>query len=274
MKQRVSCMIRPAILSFSFLLSFLSSASSQPKETVKDLSSYYHGLNGAFVLYDQGANSWMRYNPERCRTRYSPASTFKIPNSLIGLETGVIPDQHYVIPWDSVHRWVDEWNRDHDLQSAIKYSVVWYYQELARRVGEKRMREFIEKTGYGNMDISGGIDHFWLGSTIEISADEQVDFLRRLYANALPFSVRSMDIVRDILVLEKTDRYTLRGKTGFTDFGNNQVVGWFVGYIETPQNRWFFASNILSNDAKKDSETIMKERKEIALKILKGLGLL
>ncbi len=136
------------------------------------------------------------------------------------------------------------------------------------------MKEFIEKIGYGNMDISGGIDHFWLGSTIEISADEQIDFLRRLYANALPFSVRSMDIVRDILILEKTDRYTLRGKTGFTDFGENHVVGWFVGYIESAQNRWFFASNIVSDNAKRDSETIMKERKEIALRILKGLGLL
>jgi beta-lactamase class D len=247
---------------------------AQPKESVKDLSSYFHGLNGAFVLYDQGVNSWVRFHPERCRTRYSPASTFKIPNSLIGLETGVIPDQHFVIPWDSVHRSIDAWNRDHDLQSAIANSVVWYYQELARRVGEKRMKEFVEKTGYGNMDISGGIDRFWLGSTIEISADEQVDFLRRLYANALPFSSRSMDIVKEILVLEKTDRHTLRGKTGFTDFGTNHVVSWFVGYVETPQNVWFFACNIVSDNPTRDQKVMFKERKEIALRILTGFGVL
>ena len=262
------------LLPFLFVALFLQPALSQPKESTRDLSSYYHGLNGAFVLYDQGANSWTRYNPERCRTRYSPASTFKIPNSLIGLETGVIKDQHYVIPWDSVHRNIAAWNRDHDLQSAIANSVVWYYQELARRVGEKRMKEFVEKIGYGNMDISGGIDHFWLGSTIEISPDEQIDFLRRLRANALPFSVRSMDIVRDILVLEKTDRYTLRGKTGFTDFDGNHAIGWFVGYIETPENFWFFASNIVTDNATRDSDKIMKERKEVALRILKDLGLL
>lgn len=256
------------------LLVSLTTAITQPKETTRDLSSFYHGLNGAFVLYDQGANSWLRFNPERCRTRYSPASTFKIPNSLIGLETGVIKDQHFVIPWDSVHRSFEAWNRDHDLQSAIANSVVWYYQELARRVGDKRMKEWVEKVGYGNMDISGGIDRFWLGSTLEISADEEVDFLRRLYANALPFSLRSLDIVKDILVLERTDRYTLRGKTGFTDFDGNHAVGWFVGYVETPQNVWFFASNIVTDNAARDSETIMKERKEIALRILRSLGLL
>lgn len=249
-------------------------ALSQPIEREKDFSSYFHGLPGAFVLYNQAENSWTRYNPEQCRTRYSPASTFKIPNSLIGLETGVIKDQHFVIPWDSVRRDVSAWNRDHDLQSAIANSVVPYYQELARRVGEKRMKEYVEKIGYGNMDISGGIDRFWLGSTIVISADEQVDLLRRLYANALPFSTRSMDIVKEILILEKTDRYTLRGKTGFTNFDGNHVVSWFVGYVENPQNRWFFACNMVSDNAARDSEVMFKERKETPLRILRGLKLL
>jgi beta-lactamase class D len=261
-------------LSLFLLLTTLVPLGAQPRESVRDLSSYFHGLNGAFVLYDQGTNSWMRFNPERCRTRYSPASTFKIPNSLIGLETGVIPDQHFVIPWDSVHRSMEAWNRDHDLQSAIANSVVWYYQELARRVGEKRMKELIERIGYGNLDISGGIDRFWLGSTIQISADEQIDFLRRLHSSTLPLSTRSMDIVKEILVLDKTDRYTLRGKTGFADFGEHQAIGWFVGYVETPKNCWFFALNILTDNPEKESETIFKERKPISLKILRNLGIL
>jgi len=259
------------LLSLALLSAF---GQAQPKETERDLSSYFHGRSGAFVLYDQSANSWMRYHPEQCRTRYSPASTFKIPNSLIGLETGVIRDQHYVIPWDSVHRDIETWNRDHDLQSAIANSVVWYYQELARRVGPERMKEYVEKIGYGNMDISAGIDRFWLGSTLEISADEQVDFLRRLYANALPFSSRSMEIIRSILVLEKTDRYTLRGKTGFTDFDGDHLVSWFVGYIETPQNCWFFACNVISDNAGRDLDAMFKERKETPLRILRGLRLL
>jgi beta-lactamase class D len=267
-------MLRQSSLALLCLLLVLTPALSQPKESVQDLRSYFHGLHGAFVVYDQHANRWIRYQPEQCRTRYSPASTFKIPNSLIGLETGVIRDQHFVIPWDSIHRSMETWNRDHDLQSAIANSVVWYYQELARRVGEQRMKDYVEKIGYGNMDISGGIDRFWLGSTIEISADEQVDFLRRLQANALPFSVRSMEIVRDILVLEKTDRYTLRGKTGFTTFDENHVIGWFVGYVQTPQNCWFFALNIVSDNAENDSETIFRERKPISIQILKGLGIL
>jgi beta-lactamase class D len=193
---------------------------------------------------------------------------------LIGLETSVIPDEHFVIPWDSVQREITDWNRDHDLRSAIKYSVVPYYQELARRVGAERMQKYVEETRYGNMDISGGIDRFWLGSSLLISADEQVVFLKKLHDNNLPFSQRSIDIVKDILILEKNDEYVYRGKTGTTTFGYGMLIGWFVGYLERGGNSYFFALNMITDSPQQDVDKIFSGRKEITKAILKELGLM
>ena len=127
----------------------------------QDLSKYFQNNEGAFVLYDLKNDRYLRYNERRCRERFSPFSTFKIPNSLIGLETGVIKDAEFVIPWDSQkypaqNSLMPEWNRDQTLRSAIKYSVVWYYRELAKSVGEPRMKEWVTRLGYGNQDTSGG----------------------------------------------------------------------------------------------------------------------
>lgn len=251
-----------------------SACRAQTRDTIIDLHSQFKDFGGAFVLFDQQRQIYSRYNPIQCAERFSPASTFKIPNSLIGLETGVIPDQHFIIPWDSVKRSIPEWNRDHDLQSAIRVSAVWYYQELARRVGHERMRHWIDTLGYGNGDISGGIDRFWLGSSLLISANEQVEFLRRLHRDDLPFSRRSMQIVKEILVLEKTDSYILRGKTGFSTNSRGFVAGWFVGYIERGSNIYFFASNIISENGTRDGDRIFRSRKEVALSILRKLHLL
>jgi len=184
-----------------------SAAATPAAEANPELEKYSQGFTGAFVLYDLGGNRITRYNPARCATRFLPASTFKIMNSLIGLETGVIPDEDYVIKWDGTRYDISAWNQDHTLKTAIRNSAVWYYQELARRVGKERMQHYVDVAGYGNQDISGQIDTFWLEGGLRISAEEQVGFLKRLYESDLPFSRRSMDIVKDILVLEKTGSY-------------------------------------------------------------------
>jgi beta-lactamase class D len=233
---------------------------------------YLEGHTGAFVLYDVGNDSWTRYDSAACAVRHSPASTFKIPNSLIGLETGVIPDEHFVIPWDGITRPVSAWNRDHDLASAITYSVVPYYQELARHVGREPMEKFVRAFGYGNMDISGPLDAFWLGNSLEISADEQVLFLRKLASGDLPVSRRTLDIVRRILVLQETP--LLRGKTGFTSETSGGVIGWFVGYVEKEGHTYIFAFNVTSPDEEKDGEWIREHRKAIPLAVLRDLGIL
>jgi len=257
------------------VLTFIPARSlSQTRVETTLPAKHYHGFGGGFVLYDRNADRFTVYRPEECRRRVTPASTFKILNSLIGLETGVIRDEHFVIPWDSVHRDIESWNRDHDLASAIANSVVPYYQELARRVGRARMSAYIDSIGYGNNDASGPIDRFWLGSTLLISADEQVDFLRRLYDGRIPFSRRSMDIVKRILVLEHNAEYVLRGKTGYSEDRSGVVVGWFIGYVEKFGNVYFFALNMTSPDVERDSDTIRRERKAAALAILRDLGVL
>ena len=223
-----------------------ATATVNPVSEVKpELEKYFQGFMGAFVLYDLNANRYIRYNLERCAARFIPASTFKIMNSLIGLETGVIPDQDYVVKWDGTKYDIPSWNQDHTLKTAIQNSVVWYYQELARRVGNDKMQSYVSATNYGNKNISGNIDTFWLEGGLRISANEQVDFLKRLYQGDLPFSPRSMSIVKDILVLEKTESYKLSGKTG-SGQRITPHVGWFVGYVETKGNVYFFASNYAS----------------------------
>jgi beta-lactamase class D len=237
-------------------------------EVRPELERNFQGFKGAFVLYDLKGNRYIRYNPERCAERFIPASTFKIMNSLIGLETGVIPDANYVIKWDGTQYDISAWNQDHTLKTAIQNSVVWYYQELARRVGEKKMQQYVDAAHYGNRDISGKIDTFWLEGGLRISAEEQVEFLKRLYKGELPFSQRSMNIVKEILVLEKTETYQLSGKTG-SGQRITPHAGWFVGYLETEGNVYFFATNIESFGSDGNGD----KAREIARNILQDLGL-
>jgi beta-lactamase class D len=219
----------------------------------QDLSGFFKGTQGAFVLYDLKSNRYVRYNEQRCQERFSPKSTFKIPNSLIGLETGVIRDAEFVIQWDREKYppqtdWNQEpfihWGKDQTLRSAIKYSVLWYYRELALRVGDQQMKKYVTAFDYGNKDVSGRVDNFWLNGRLKISADEQVEFLKALYTGRLPVSERSRGIVKDILVLERTPTYTLSAKTGGGPIAEGVYIGWFVGYLETKGNVYFFAINI------------------------------
>ena len=201
------------------------------------------GIQGTFLLHKMGTNEYDTNDRARAETRFLPASTFKIFNSLVALETGVIADEHETFKWDGVVRSVPAWNQDHDLASAIRVSAVWYYQELARRIGRERMQEWIDRAKYGNQNIGGEIDSFWLKGDIRISPLEQVRFLERLYKEDLPFSHRSMEIVKRILIQDQGAGWTLHGKTGWGGDGDNQV-GWYVGYVERTDGVWFFANNI------------------------------
>ncbi|MBK7632657.1 MAG: class D beta-lactamase [Ignavibacteriales bacterium] len=258
----------------SFLIVFLiasSSIFSQKIEERKDFKKYFdeYGHDGCFVLYDLKKNTFLKYNPTRCGERFIPASTFKIFNSLVGLETGAVKDQFEVFKWDSVKRFYDMWNQDIDMVNAFKYSAVWFYQELARKIGEEKMQHYISLNHYGNENISGGIDRFWLDGGLRISADEQIEMLKKLYHNKLKFSQRTMDIVKDIMFYDKTDDYIIRAKTGWAIRVEDQI-GWFVGYVEKGSDVFFFAINVES----KKPEEGFTSRKEITFKILKELKIL
>jgi beta-lactamase class D len=225
-----------------FFLVLTSCAQRQKTEIREDFKAYYDQfhVDGSFVLYDQQHDSYIFYNQSQVEQSFSPASTFKICNSLIGLETGVIRDQHHVIPWDSIVR-NPVWDKDFDLKDAFANSAVWYYQELARRVGAQQMKYWIDQANYGNRDTAGGIDQFWLSGGLRISPAQQIDFLRRLHDGQLPFSKRSMDIVRDIMIVKDTSGYVVRGKTGWGGQEGTDI-GWYVGYVETSDNVYYFAN--------------------------------
>lgn len=243
----------------------------QTKFERKDFKKYFdqYGHTGCFVFYDLNKDEYIRYNPNRCSERFIPASTFKIFNSLAGLETGAVNDENEIMKWDGEKRFYDAWNQDLNLKDAFKYSAVWFYQELARRIGEEKMQHYININHYGNEDISGGIDRFWLDGGIRISADEQIEFLKNIYNNEVKFSQRSIDILKRIMIYEKTDEYIIRAKTGWAIRVKDQV-GWFVGYVEKNDNVYFFALNVES----KNPEEGFVSRKEITFKILKELGVM
>jgi beta-lactamase class D len=249
----------------------VSTVFSQNIEVRTDLKKYFdkYGHDGCFVLYDLKQDLYLKYNPERCAERFIPASTFKIFNSLVGLETGAVKDEFEVFKWDSVKRFYESWNQDLDMVKAFKYSGVWFYQELARKIGEKKMQHYISLNEYGNEDISGGIDRFWLDGGIRISADEQIEMLKKLYHNQLQFSKRSMDIVKRIMIYDQTNEYTIHAKTGWAIRVEDQI-GWFVGYIEKGDDVYFFAINLES----KNPEEGFVSRKEITFVILRQLKIL
>ncbi|HEY9420090.1 MAG TPA: penicillin-binding transpeptidase domain-containing protein, partial [Thermoanaerobaculia bacterium] len=233
------------------------------------------GTGTAFVLYDTRHDRTVRFDPKRCQTRFTPFSTFKIPNSVIALETGAVVNPDAAVRWDqkkhpAKSHWPEGWKRDHSLRSAFKASAVWFFQEVAVKVGPKRMAEQLRRFRYGNQDISGSIDQFWLASSLKISADEQVEFLRALLEGRLGVSRRSRDILRDVMVYEKTPEATIRAKTGGGPNGPGKALGWLVGYVESNHNLYIFALNTdgPSYDAIKD------KRVDLAKSALRELGVL
>lgn len=233
-----------------------------------DLAQHFAGIDGAFVLYDTKKQRYYRYNEKRCAERFSPCSTFKIPNALIALETGIVPDESFTLKWDSVktprqNLASPAWARDHDLRSAMRYSVVWYFQEVARRVGAPNYKKYLQRFNYGNQDIAGGSDRFWLSSSLQISANEQIKFLKKFYAGKLGLSQRTTEVVKSIIVLEQTAQYKLSGKTGAGSQANGKMLGWLVGYVEAHDNVYFYALNF-------DGETFpaVSERRLILVKAL------
>jgi beta-lactamase class D len=205
---------------------------------------------GTFAVLDLAGSRIVVSDRERAETAFLPASTFKIPNALIALETGVAADaDNPTFPWDRVVREFDAWNQDHTLRSAIKVSSVPTFQEIARRIGPERMQRYVTEFNYGNRDIGDGpIDMFWLTGALRISAFQQIDFLKKLYRGELPASKQNQETVRDIIYLETSEFGTIRGKTGAVGIGvssgSKASLGWLVGWLEHGTKAYIFAMNI------------------------------
>lgn len=238
-------------LVFALVLTTPTSAKSlDVKSTLKpeNLPRYFTGYDGAFVLVDLESGDTIRYNKKRCALQISPCSTFKIFNSLAGLDSGVLTGADHKMKWDGKQRSMPNWNKDQTLQSAITDSVVWYFQNVARDVGMPRMQKYVDEVGYGNRDLSGGLTTFWIDSSLKISADEQVVFLKKLYFDQLPFSTTSQDTVKTLIKLKETPNTVFSGKTGSDSQNGKRVLGWFVGYVVHNGHPYAFATNIKSKD--------------------------
>lgn len=237
-RSKTSCLLLALICS----LAPFAQAGAESLVEASEWGKYFEEgqTQGTFVLYDLGRDQWKVFNKTRAETRFIPASTFKIPHALIALDTNTVKDPRQVFAWDGVKREITEWNKAQTLRTAMKHSVVPVFQGFARDIGPERMMDFLEKFQYGNMDISGDIERFWLdGGKLAISAIEQVNFLVKLFKDELPVSRESQWIVKDILVSEATKKYVLRSKTGMAS-----KIGWWVGWVETDDDVYFFACNI------------------------------
>jgi beta-lactamase class D len=220
----------------------------QRSEIREDLARHFTDENtvGTFVGYKVEDYLVIASDKNRSGEAKLPASTFKIANSLIALETGVVADPDKdVFKWDGVVRSIDAWNRDHTMRSAIAASAVPVYQEIARRIGAERMQKYLDLLEYGNRDIGGGIDQFWLTGNLRIDPVQQVDFVDRLRRGTLPVSKRSQDLVRDILPATKVGDSIIRAKSGLLGAETGKPsLGWLVGWVEKGDTPTVFALNL------------------------------
>jgi beta-lactamase class D len=229
----------------------------------------------AFVVKPAGQPARVLENETRSRLRLTPCSTFKIPNTAIGLESGVIPGPEFLIHYNAEkHKrksgfFPDAWAKDHDLRSAFRNSVVWYYQEIAERAGHGKMQQFVDRFAYGNRDAAGPETVFWLGSSLRISAVEQTEFLDSLFANRFQLQPRTLTLLTEFMLQEQRGPTKLYGKTGAgTDPAHGPVV-WFVGFVETAGQRTFFAMNA----GHSDMDAIFNRRIDLAKERLVQAGL-
>ena len=212
-----------------------------------------HDLNGTIVIASMSSNQRFIHNGLRAARKFSPASTFKILNTLIALEEGVANNKDELFIWDGRQYSVEAWNRNHSLRSAFRVSCVWCYQSLARKIGVEQYRNYLTLSEYGNLDSSLKVTEFWLDGSLSISAVGQVDFMKRVVNRELPFADPAYETLRSIMLMEATASHNLHFKTGWTGSQSSPPIGWIVGYVVTRDDSWVFALNIDAENVSKMS---------------------
>ena len=236
--------------------------------SVVDLSAYFSGYEGSFVLYSQRDNKWQIYNMDRATLRTAPNSTYKIYDALFGLEEGVITPEDSFMAWNGTEYPFETWNTDHNLYSAMESSVNWYFQEIDNRLGASAIRNYVDKIGYGNETINSNLASYWMQGALKISPVEQVGLLTDLYNNRFHFAPENVDAVKESICLFSSENKSFYGKTGTGRIDGQDVDGWFIGYIETADNTYFFATNIQATENATGSKA-----SEISLSILSNMGI-
>jgi len=214
-----------------------------------DLSSYFHGYKGSFVLYGVNSNQYYIYNQEEASTRISPDSTYKIYSALCALEHGIItPDSSY-IKWDKTPYPFEDWNEDQTLDTAMNHSVNWYFKALDKKSGISALRDCIMRLEYGNQDLSGELGSYWLESSLKISPAEQVELLTRLSQGTLPFKPDHIKAVEDSIYLSASQGVSLYGKTGTGTIDGQNINGWFIGFTKSSGETYVFSANIHNDNS-------------------------
>ena len=254
-----------------FLLVLVNGCTPNNVNIDNSLQKYFddNKVTGCFGLYDNGQNIFTIYNLSRYKdSAYLPASTFKIVNSLVGIQTGKISNEKMVIKWDSIVRPIAAWNKDLTMEEAFKVSAVPYYQEVARRIGKDTMQRWLDSLHYGNQKIGAHIDSFWLDNSLKITADEELGLVKKLYFDQLPFDKRTQDMVKKVMLQQNNANYKLSYKTGWGTRENGDAIGWVVGWIEENVHPYFFVLNI---EGPPDTDMVAV-RMNILNGILKQLG--
>ena len=243
---------------------------SIPAEKVStiDLSAYFSGYEGSFVLYDLNGDTWNIYDMEQATLRTAPNSTYKIYDALFGLEEGVIAPNDSFMAWNGTDYPFEAWNADQDLYSAMQSSVNWYFEEIDKQIGSSAIQGYIRKIGYGNENINASLSSYWMQGTLKISPVEQVQLLTALHSNRFDFTPENINAVKSAICLFSSEGKNFYGKTGTGRVDGQDVNGWFVGYIETTGNTYFFATNIQAAENATGSKA-----SEISLSILSDIGI-
>lgn len=233
-----------------------------------DLSAYFGEYEGSFILYDLKNDKWNIHDMDRATLRVAPNSTYKIYDALFGLEEGIITPDNSSLAWNGETYPFETWNADRTLQSAMHFSVNWYFQTVDKQLGTDTLSNYIQKIGYGNKDISGGLSNYWLESSLEISPVEQVELLTKLYMNDFGFGSENINAVKDSIYLSSSETGRFYGKTGTGRVNGHNINGWFVGFVETINNTYFFVTNIGA-----DNDAAGSNASEITLSILSDLNI-
>lgn len=226
-----------------------------------------HDATGTLLIQSINSGQRLVHDPDRSKALYPVASTFKVFNTLIALEEGVIGHAHSVIPWDGQRHAFETWNGDQTLASAFKVSCVWCYQELAQRIGVDKYRQYLDTAGYGELGGTFRLTEFWLDGSLRISAEGQVDFLRKVVERRLPFSPASYDALKAIMRVGDIPEVRLYAKTGWAARHSPQI-GWYVGYVETSTDVWLFALNM---DIQGQEDLPLRQKLVLDALALKGM---
>lgn len=244
-----------------------------------DFKKYFEscGVKGSIAIFDNKNQQWILSDTLNVTTESLPASTFKIINLLIALETKTIKDENEIVKWtgktDTVkYGYRPEIYHDMSVKEAFEVSAGWVFMEFAKKIGKSNYKKYLSACNYGNLNLTQSGDDFWNFGNFGISPIHQVEFIKNLYDEKLPFSKRNMDIVKKVMITEQKDNYTIRAKTGWTR-EKNINTGWWIGYLETKDNTYFFATRLLQ-DRKNNRDDFGSCRKEITKKIFNDLGFL